>query len=53
MGTITQMTLRLPASLHERLKEEAKRRGVSLNEFICYQLALISGTAAKQTQSPC
>ena len=31
---ITQMTLRLPEKLHEKLKEEAKRRGLGLKSII-------------------
>ena len=50
---IIQTTLRLPVELHRRLKDIAESRGVSLNEFICYQLDKISNTASGQTQSPC
>lgn len=51
--SIKQMTLRIPEALYEKLKREAECRGVSLNEFICFQLDKISSTAEGQTQSPC
>lgn len=31
---MVQTTIRLPEELHERLKKEAKRRGISLNAYI-------------------
>lgn len=31
--------LRIPKSLHKRLVEEAKREGISLNQYIIYKLA--------------
>ena len=33
-----QITLRLPEKLHEKLKQEAERRGYSVNELILYFL---------------
>ncbi len=46
-------TLRLPETLHKKLQQEAERIGVSLNEFICFQLDRIAHTFSEQTQSPC
>ena len=36
---MSRLTLRLPNSLHEQLKEAAKREGVSLNQYVVYALA--------------
>ena len=36
---MSRLTLRLPNSLHEQLKEAAKREGVSLNQYVVYTLA--------------
>ena len=35
-----RFNLRIPKSLHERLAIEAKREGVSLNQYALYKLAL-------------
>ena len=35
-----RVTLRIPSSLHYKLKEEALREGVSLNQYALYKLAL-------------
>lgn len=37
------MPLRLPRSLHRRLKEQAGREGVSLNQYCLFLLALHAG----------
>ena len=36
---MSRLTLRLPESLHNQLKETAKREGVSLNQYVVYALA--------------
>ena len=38
-----QMPLRIPRSLHKRLKELADREGVSLNQYCLFLLALHAG----------
>ena len=38
-----QMPLRIPRSLHRRLKEQAQREGVSLNQYCLFLLALHAG----------
>ena len=35
-----RMTIQIPRSLHYRLKKEALREGVSLNQYALYKLAL-------------
>jgi len=45
--------LRLPEKLHERLKQEAKEKGVSLNDLICFRLSEPLDKTLGQTQSPC
>ncbi|MBR0107705.1 MAG: toxin-antitoxin system HicB family antitoxin [Pyramidobacter sp.] len=35
-----QLTIQIPRSLHYKLKEEALREGVSLNQYALYKLAL-------------
>lgn len=35
---MSRMTLRLPESLHRLLAEQAKREGVSLNQYLVYSL---------------
>ena len=45
--------LRLPEELHKKLKEEAKEKGVSLNELICYRLDRPQDTVSGRIQSPC
>ena len=39
-GYSGKMVIRLPKSLHKRLKEEAKVEGVSLNQYMIYKLAM-------------
>ena len=34
-----RLLLRIPRSLHKRLKEEASAEGVSLNQYMLYKLA--------------
>ena len=46
--TIT-ITLRLPSELHKTLKERAEYLGISLNEFICYNLDKIANTFSEET----
>ena len=38
-GVSGKFTLRLPKTLHHRLSEEAKKEGVSLNQYALYKLA--------------
>lgn len=38
-----QMPLRIPRTLHKRLKEQAEREGVSLNQYCLFLLALHAG----------
>lgn len=45
--------LRLPEKLHERLKAEAKEKGVSLNDLICFRLDRPQDTFSSRIQSPC
>ena len=35
---MSRLTLRLPETLHRQLKAQAKREGVSLNQYIVYAL---------------
>jgi hypothetical protein len=35
---MSRLTLRLPASLHQQLSEQASQEGVSLNQYIVYAL---------------
>ncbi len=35
---MSRMTLRLPESLHRLLAEQARREGVSLNQYLVYSL---------------
>lgn len=39
MSTLRQMPLRVPGELHDDLKIEAKRRGMSLNQYCLYLLS--------------
>ena len=39
-GYSGKMVIRLPKSLHKRLKEEAQAEGVSLNQYMIYKLAM-------------
>lgn len=41
--SVTQMPLRIPASLHVLLKEKAEGEGVSLNQYCLYLLSRHSG----------
>ncbi len=34
-----KMSLRMPASLHRKIAEEAERQGVSINQWVLYKLA--------------
>jgi antitoxin HicB len=38
-GFSGKMTLRIPASLHRRIAEEAEREGISINQWVMYKLA--------------
>lgn len=46
-----QITLRLPVKLHEQLKQEAKRRGITLNELILVLIQSDEYIVVKHTQS--
>ena len=35
---MSRLTLRLPGTLHRQLSEQAKREGISLNQYIVYAL---------------
>ena len=48
---IKQITLRLPVNLHEQLKQEAKRRGITLNELILVLIQSDEYIVVKHTQS--
>ncbi|WP_431858318.1 toxin-antitoxin system HicB family antitoxin [Phascolarctobacterium faecium] len=48
---IKQITLRLPVKLHEQLKQEAKRRGITLNELILVLIQSDEYIVVKHTQS--
>ena len=39
-GYSGKLVIRLPKSLHKKLKEEAKAEGVSLNQYMIYKLAM-------------
>lgn len=39
-GYSGKLVIRLPKSLHKRLKEEAAAEGVSLNQYMIYKLAM-------------
>jgi antitoxin HicB len=49
-----RILLRTPKSLHRRLMERARAEGVSLNQYINYQLARVVGEklALKEEQNP-
>lgn len=38
-GISGRFVIRLPRTLHKRLKEEASAEGVSLNQYVLYKLA--------------
>ena len=42
---MSRLTLRLPDSLHQQLAEQARREGISLNQYLVYSL-VSSVTAA-------
>lgn len=44
-----RMLVRLPRSLHQELLRTAAREGVSLNQFVVYQLAHLAGRTARVT----
>ena len=44
MATIKNTVLRVPAHIYNKLKAEADRRGISVNELICYLLFEIVDT---------
>ena len=46
-----RFVLRTPISLHEQLTENAKREGVSLNQYIVSQLSLCVGFNAHKRES--
>jgi len=46
--TSGQMPLRIPRSLHKRLKELSQREGVSLNQYCLFLLALHAGEGEKR-----
>ena len=39
-GYSGKLVIRLPKSLHKRLKQEAAAEGVSLNQYMIYKLAM-------------
>lgn len=45
MVSIRQMPLRIPEELHRDIQEEAKRRGMSLNQYCLYLLSRHTPTA--------
>lgn len=45
-----QLRLRMPASLHREISEQADKEGVSLNTYLLYLLAKGIGEAAHCTQ---
>ena len=42
---MSRLSLRLPESLHQQLASQARREGVSLNQYLVYMLARFSGPA--------
>ncbi len=42
---MSRLSLRLPESLHQQLASQARREGVSLNQYLVYLLARHSGPA--------
>lgn len=47
---MSRLTVRLPDSLHERLKTQAEREGVSLNQYIVYTLTRAVTAADLESQ---
>lgn len=45
-----KFTVRVPRSLHRKLSEEARREGVSLNQFV--NVALAETVGVRQTRTP-
>lgn len=52
---MARLTLRLPDSLHQNLRSQAQDEGISLNQFIVYQLtrASTASEVAADTQQGC
>ena len=49
---MSRLTLRLPETLHRQLEAQARREGVSLNQYIVY--ALSCGSSPRTTRCiPC
>lgn len=48
-----QITLRLPVKLHEQLKQEAERRGYSVNELILLYVQFPECIGVEHIQFPC
>lgn len=46
-----KFTVRVPRSLHRKLSEEARREGVSLNQFVTVALAETVGVRQSQTRA--
>ena len=53
MITIKQTTLRIPDHVYNKLKNEANRRGITVNELICLVLFDFVSISSKRIQSPC
>jgi predicted HicB family RNase H-like nuclease len=47
---MSRLTVRLPASLHQRLTQQAEREGVSLNHYIVYTLTRTVTAADLESQ---
>ncbi len=47
-----RLSLRLPESLHEQLKEQAREEGISLNQYLVYLLARTTRSAYSVTAIP-
>jgi hypothetical protein len=43
------LSLRLPESLHRRVREKAKQEGISMNQFVALALALAEKVSALDT----
>lgn len=53
MTTIKQTVLRVPDHIYNKLRAEAKKRGIRVNELICLALFDFVNTFSKRTQFPC
>lgn len=53
MPTIKQTVLRVPDHIYNKLKDEANRRGISVNELICLVLFDFVNTSSIQTRFLC